>query len=81
MKCPLYRDARGIYFNSISAVSYDYAYLPPECQFTKLKSNPLHYKHSLLVFTVYLFPFQNGVYLAIYTLVCLDGDMDISTTD
>ena len=44
MKCPLYRDARDICFNSISAVSEVFADLPQESQFIELMSNPLHYK-------------------------------------
>ena len=44
MKCPLYRDARDICFNSISAVSEVFADLPQESQFIELISNPLHYK-------------------------------------
>ena len=44
MKCPLYRDARDICFNSISAVSEVFADLPQENQFTELMSSPLHYK-------------------------------------
>ena len=44
MKCPLYRDARGICLNSISAVSDVFADLPQESQFIELMSNPLYYK-------------------------------------
>ena len=43
MKCPLYRDARGICLNSISAVSEVFADLPQESQFIELMSNLLHY--------------------------------------
>ena len=44
MKCPLYRDAKDICFNSISAVLEVFADLPQESQFIELMSNPLHYK-------------------------------------
>ena len=44
MKCPLFRDARGICFNSISAISEVFADLPQESQFIELMSYPLHYK-------------------------------------
>ena len=44
IKCPLYRDARDICFNPISAVSNVFADLPQESQFIELMSNPLHYK-------------------------------------
>ena len=44
MKCPLYRDARDICFNSISAVSEVFADLLQESQCIELMSNPLHYK-------------------------------------
>ena len=53
-KCPLYRDARGICFNSINAVSEVFADLPQESQFIELMSNPLQFKiiskfmHSIL---------------------------------
>ena len=43
MKCRLYRDARDICFNSISAVSEVFADLPQESQFIELISNQLHY--------------------------------------
>ena len=42
-----------------------------------LHSRPIDIS-DILVFTVYILPFQNSVY---YTLVCLVGVMDISTTD
>ena len=51
MKCPLYRDARDICFNSISAVSEVFADLPQESQFIELMSNPLHYKIILSLCT------------------------------
>ena len=40
----MYRDARGICLNSISAVSVAFADLLQESQFIELMSNPLYHK-------------------------------------